>query len=306
VKLTKSEDDHFIWPSDLVTVTHMNHLTEVQYMARMNSTNHIRKLDKHRYVDLSDGEIKEFSHTENRKESFNSLRQTFKRLRYLINNNFVGGNNEWHVTLTYHENMTDTKRLYSDFFKFMKRLKYRYKQYSSVDYLSVVEPQGRGAWHCHVLVKFNDVDTIVITDDDIRDLWPFGVQVTAKTLKDVDNIGAYLSAYLSDVELTDVNCESYLFAHGTPLIPFKETSDGKRYIKGGRLHMYPPGMNLYRRSKGIRDPVRVKMKYADIKSVVGTAIPHYTATYNIEDLDNDFSNVLVYEQYNTKRNKSDI
>ncbi|MGW7157742.1 rolling circle replication-associated protein, partial [Streptomyces sp. NPDC054887] len=62
--------------------------------------------------------------------------------------------------MTYKKNMTDTKKLYSDFQNFIDRLRYKYKKESSIDYLSVVEPQGRGAWHCHVLMRFNDLDKI--------------------------------------------------------------------------------------------------------------------------------------------------
>lgn len=294
-KITKI-DQADILPFSMVTVTRMNHLTEVQYMARMNSTNHIRKLDKDRYVDLSDGEIKEYMHTENRKESFNSLRQTFKRLRYLINYNFIGAKNELHVTLTYKENMTDTERLYRDFDNFRKRLRYAFRDKSTFDYLVIVEPQGRGAWHCHLLVRFNDVESIYIDNEQMRKLWGHGY-VTVKNLKDVDNIGAYLSAYLTDVELTD---ENEIESIGQLV---KVTPDGKKFIKGGRLHFYPPGMNLYRRSKGIRDPERVRMKYSQIKNVVGSFKPNYVRTYFIDDQENKFTNEIVFESYNLKRTR---
>ena len=234
-----------IKPVDLVTVTRMNHIVEIQYMEKRNVKNHIKKLDKDRYIELSTGEIKEFNHIENRSESFNSLRQTFKKLRYLINNNFTGKGNELHVTLTYAENMTDTNRLYDDFRKFMQRLKYKYKDISSIDYISVIEPQGRGAWHCHVLLRFNDMDRVYIENSVLAGLWGHGF-VTIKSLKDVDNIGAYLSAYLADIELDDENVIHAVLND----LSIKEV-DGKKYIKGGRLHMYPPGMNLYRKSKGI-------------------------------------------------------
>ncbi|MDZ4412006.1 hypothetical protein ORL59_00015, partial [Bacillus cereus] len=197
-----NRDAVFIAPDDVVKVTKMNHIIEVQHMEKTNYTNHIQKLDKDTYVDLSTGEIKEFEHIENRQQSYNSLRQTFKKLRYLINNNFTGQGNELHVTLTYKKNMKDTKQLYTDFDKFMKRLKYRFKNESSIDYLTVVEPQGRGAWHCHVLLRFNDLDTIFINNADMRALWGLGF-VTIKSMNEIDNIGAYLSAYLADVELTE-------------------------------------------------------------------------------------------------------
>ena len=103
-----------ISPDDIVTVTQMNHLTEIQYMEKMNRTASTRKLNKDEYVLLETGEVKEFNHSKNRSEGYNSLRKTFKKIRYLINNNFTGKPNELFVTLTYAENMTDTKRLYTD------------------------------------------------------------------------------------------------------------------------------------------------------------------------------------------------
>lgn len=291
------EQSVFISPSDLVTVTRMNHIIEVQYMQRMNRNARIKKLDKDRYLHLNTGEVKDIKHIENRSESFNSLRQSFKKLRYLINNNFVGAANELHVVLTYAENMTDTDRLYRDNDKFMKRLRYKYKNISSIDYLNVIEPQERGAWHNHLLLRFNDLNKIYIPNDEMAKLWGHGF-VTIRSLKDVDNIGAYLSAYLTDIELTENNIKKIV---GTDYRVITRQVDGqeKRFIKGGRLHLYPPGMNLYRKSAGIKFPVREEMLYRDTKKVVGSAKPHYEKTYSIEN--EDFDNIIHYEQYNLKR-----
>ena len=289
-----------IQPNDVVKVTKMNHIIEVQHMEKMNRKANIKKLDKDRYVDISTGEIKEFNHSVNRQDNYNSLRQTFKKLRYLINNNFVGQANELHITLTYKANMTDPKQLYSDFDKFMKRLRYTYKNDSSIDYLTVVEPQGRGAWHCHVLIRFNDLDKVFIKNSELRALWGLGF-VTIKSLKDVDNIGAYLSAYLADLELTDDTMnEAFKCMKSDGSIDIKEV-EGKKFIKGGRLHMYPPGMNLYRKSKGITEPNREEMRFKDIKKVVGSAKPHYSKSYHIDN--GDFENTISFFQYNTKRQK---
>lgn len=275
----------------------MNHIIEVQHMEKMNFKNNIQKLDKDRYMEISTGEIKEFSHSENRQQNYNSLRQTFKKLRYLINNNFQGKPNELHVTLTYKKNMIDTKQLYKDFEKFHKRLKYKYKSLTAIDYVSVVEPQGRGAWHCHVLLRFNDLDKVYIKNSDMRALWGHGF-VTVKTLDKIDNIGAYLSAYLADVELTEETIHNALQEEREIVI--KEV-DGKekKFVKGGRLHMYPPGMNLFRKTKGMEYPERKMMKYEKAKKIVGSAEPHYTKSYHIET--EDFQNTITYEQYNTKR-----
>jgi hypothetical protein len=288
----------------LVTVTKMKHIIEVQHMEKKNRTVHIQKIDADTYVEIATGEIKEFNHIENRKESLNSLRQTFKKMRYLINNNFSGQANEMHIVLTYREHVTDSKRLYSDFDKFFKRLKYRYKDKTSIDYLNVIEPQGSGRWHCHLLLRFNDLDSIFIPnkfddahkafDAPLYDLWGQG-WVTIKSLKGVDNIGAYLSAYLADVELDEKSEVGYHDIVHEKIVEGKK----KKFLKGGRLHMYPPGMNLFRSSKGIKNPERIEMSFKEAKKIVGHREPHYSKSIKIKN--DEFENTISYLQYNTKR-----
>lgn len=289
-----------ISPISRVTVTKMNHLVEVQHMEHMNRTNHIKKLDKDNYVNLKTGEIGEFKKGEVRSDSYNSLRQTFKKLRYLINNNYTGAGNELHITLTYKENMKDNKRLYADFDKFMKRFRYKYgKQYGSIDYMTVVEPQERGAWHHHLLVRFNDKvgSKIFIPNNEVAEIWGHGF-TNIHSLKGVDNIGAYLSAYLADVEVTSENIHNAV-AKKKEIKVVEIDGKEKKFIKGGRLHLYPSGMNLYRKSRGIEMPERQEMKYEDIKKVVGSAEPNYTNQIVVEQ--DDFTNTITYEQYNMKR-----
>lgn len=287
-----------ISPDSLVTVTEMNHLTEIQFMEKMNNQANIKKLNSDEYVDLKTGEVKEFKKTENRSQSYNSLRQTFKKLRYLINNNFTGERNELFLTLTYAENMTDPKKLYDDIRKFVMRLKYHFKDESTIDYINVVEPQGRGAWHCHVLLRFNELEKIFIPNQEMAEMWGHGF-VTIKSMQDVDNIGAYLSAYLADIELKDGNA-LHAMAHGLEVVEKEIKGQKKIFIKGGRLHLYPTGMNLYRKSKGVKPPERKKMKYSEAIKKVGSVQPHFTK--NIQISTDDFENTIAYEQYNSKRN----
>lgn len=291
---------------DYVTVTEMNHIIEVQYMEKMNSRVNIKKLSKDKYINLDTGEIRDFEHIENRKGSINSLRQTFKKLRYLINNNFVGSSNELFVTLTYAENMTDSKRLCDDLEKFNKKLRYKYKEETSIDNITVVEPQERGAWHAHILYKFNNLDKIYIPNQHIDnkpvnaplfDMWGKG-WVTVKSTRNLDNVGAYLTAYLTDIELND-ETKHLAYEDNTEIIEREIDGQKKKFIKGGRLHLYPPGMNLYRKSKGIVYPDRKKMIYSDVKKIVGSATPHYSRKIDVST--NDFENTIIYEQYNMKR-----
>jgi len=267
-KIETKKDGFSLSKYDAVTVTTMNHLVEIQYMEKQNHKCNIKKLSKDEYLDLDTGEIKEYEHIENREGSYNSLRQTFKKLRYLINNNFSAKRNELFITLTYRDDMKDAKRLYLDSDKFMKRLRYKYRDKTTIDYLSVIEPQGNGRWHVHCLMKFNDLHTIYIPNDvpvnaPLYDLWGQG-WVFIKSLNEVDNIGAYLSAYLGDIELTDKNV---VLACDDECKVVEKVVDGKKkkFIKGGRLHMYPPGMNLFRKSKGIVYPDRKRMTYEEAK-----------------------------------------
>lgn len=294
---SEGTDGYSIRDKDIVTVTNMGHLTEIQYMEKMNTSSSIRKLSKDEYLVLETGEVKEYEHTENRSDSYNSLRQTFKKIRYLINNNFKGTKNELFVTLTYARNETDPKILYKDFDKFMKKLKYHFKDSTTLDYMSVVEPQARGAWHCHLLLRANDLEALYLHFDDFKKLWGQG-DVKVKRLNEVDNIGAYLSAYLGDIELTEETAEIAM-VEGRNVLEKEIDGKKKRFIKGGRLHLYPTGMNIYRKSKGIVMPERKKMTYENAKKIVGSAKPHYTKTYEIEK--DDFKNTLTYEQFNTRR-----
>ena len=290
----------------MVRVKKMNHIVEVvSIQSATNGLNKIHKLSKTHYVFKDTGEIKEYKLSKNRGQNIAGLKKSFRRIRDLINNNFTGHGNEIHVTLTYAENMTDPKRLYSDFEKFWKRYQYRYGK--NCDYLSVVEPQGRGAWHCHVLIRHNDVDKLYIPSDEMARLWGHGF-IKIRSLKGVDNIGAYLSAYLGDIELTEETLKSAFGKTGSlDKIEIKEVEvngNKKRYIKGGRLHLYPPGMNIYRKSKGIVFPEVEKMKYGDVKKIVGTATPNYSTTVTILDDEKEkILNRITYEHYNMKRMK---
>jgi len=154
------------------------------------------------------------------------------KLRDIINANTEHPENTLWATLTYAENMTDTKRLYKDFVRFWMRLCFYCEKngHGKPEYINAAEPQERGAWHCHVLILWQNKAPF-IPNADLAKLWKHGfVKIVATT--DCDNLGAYLSAYLSDTIDT-------------------ETKASK---KGARLHLYPPSMKFYRLSQGIKKP----------------------------------------------------
>ena len=297
-----------IRPEKLVKMTDMGHIKEVMCVDRLSlSPPPITKIDRDLYMLNETGEVREYQHTENRSQNVDNLRRTFKQIRHIINFNFSGGGNELAFTLTYVENMTDTKRLYFDFDKFMKQLRYHYGK--DIDYFSVVEPQGRGAWHCHVLLRFNAFDKIYIPNEEIARMWGQGFVTVKAIRKDVDNLGAYLSAYLGDIELTLENkgvveecCPGDVGQYEIKTVEVDGVE--KRFIKGGRLHLYPTGMNIYRKSRGIKIPDSSYMSYSEAKKIVGSATPNYSSMVCIFDDEDTEVNRIIYEQYNLKRKQS--
>jgi len=305
VKVLKNQPLEVIKDEKKVKLTYMGNIKEIMYLQKSTTKPFgIKKINANEYIVLATGEIKEFNKIKNRSQDKESLRKTFKHIRELINTNFTGCPNELCFTITYKENMTDNKVLYKDFDLFIKKLKYKYKD---IDYMNVVEPQGRGAWHCHILLRFNSVKKIYIPNKEISAMWGRGFVSVKAMKKDIDNLGAYLSAYLGDVELQEDNLselvDSGAIEPGQAFNVKEVDVNGikKKFIKGGRLCFYPPGMNIYRCSRGIKQPTVTHLPYFEAKKIVGAVTPTYATRTVILDDNNALLNSISYEQYNVKR-----
>lgn len=259
------------------------------------------------YIRLDTGEIFECNHIVNRAESKFQVGQSLKRLREYINTNVVDTNKCKWITLTYAKNMQDTKQLYKDFKRFMTRFKRRFKDYN-IEYITACEPQARGAWHMHLILIFDKVAPF-IPNATIEKLWEQGFTKTNK-LDDIDNIGAYLTAYLGDMEFTEENMQelqkqglnvSQMALKQVNKVEGIKLKDPKSFIKGGRLYMYPPKFNLYRISRGIKKPIKEYHSYHVAKEKAGLQLPTYSKGIKLSDTDNSFKNIIIYEYYNTKR-----
>lgn len=295
-------------PNLLVKFTEMGNIIEVQYMTRRNNKATIRMLEGgEEYIELSTGEVKPVIHHETRADQKKSLYRTFKTVRGLINANVVDVNNVRWITLTYAENMTDAKRLYIDFKQFNQRFQYYINKlgYDKAEYIVMCEPQGRGAWHCHLLYIF-DVVAPFISNDIIFGLWKHGY-TKIKKLDDVDNVGAYLTAYLGDMEVLEA-IDNQLVVCGQKSKIVDVDVDGKKekkyFIKGARLKLYPVNFNMYRCSRGIKRPEEtfVTQKYAEQKVSAGTLT--FEKTVALVDSGSGFESVINTKQYNMKRKKN--
>lgn len=210
-----------------------------------------------------------------------SLKKIFKDLRQLIAANFEGGKRELFVTLTYTgaEQNNDPKKVHNDFRDFWKRLKRAYSD-SGLGYVAVVEPHASGMFHIHALIRAKTAEYLYIPNQTMEAIWGHGSTETER-LEDVDHMGAYVIAYMSNAELDPETAEKYA-AEGDIV-----EKDGKKYIKGARLDYYPDGMQIHRHSRDIVKPNKLtgseamgelarlraldaKAKYSNVKKIEHT------------------------------------
>lgn len=290
---------------DTVQVKEMGNITELMYMQHRNTKATIQKLDKDTYIVLSTGEIGEIKHQESRADNKNSVSKTLRRLRELLNTNITDVARCRWITLTYKENMTDAKRLYEDVKNFNSRMRYwlTKNNFPKHEYIVAMEPQGRGAWHCHFVFIFPTIAPF-IPNETLREIWGHGF-VTVKKLDDVDNVGAYLTAYLGDMDLDEAldlnNLECGNKLKEVEYIDDSGEHKKKYYVKGARLSMYPPGFNLYRKSKGIKDPVTYLASNEFALEKVSSAKLTFEKSIKLTSDDGEFNNTINYRYYNSKK-----
>lgn len=181
--------------------------------------------------------------------------------------------------------MRDTKKVYNDFKNFWKKFR-KFCEKQELLYIYVIEPQKRGAWHIHVLTKnLNWTDEKIqwyISKKDVEKMWSFKGFVKVEKVDKIDDLGAYLSSYLTNLE------------------------GGKKH---SRLHLYPSGVNIFRCSRNCKKPKIVK----DKKFLV--ALKFLKKYWNLEFLpkpifassvilktDNDFEINISKINFHRKRN----
>lgn len=296
-------------PNLLVKVTEMGNIIEVQYMSRRNSKQTVRMLEGgEQYVVCSSGEIKDVVHHETRKDNKKGLYKTFSNMRAIINTNVTDVSKVRWCTLTYAENMTDTKKLYMDFQQFNQRFQYYCKQqgYSKPEYIVMMEPQGRGAWHAHLLYIWQDMKAPYIANDVFAKLWGHGF-VRIKKLDNVDNVGAYLTAYLGDMELSEVDWHKWNeITRGATVKQVEMTDENgekvtKPILKGARLNLYPANFNMLRCSRGIKRPTEEMLSQEMANKKVSGATKTFETAVKLTDVENEFDSVIIKTQYNRVR-----
>lgn len=292
--------------ADVVTVKMAGNITEIRF-SKASTGSPIKKIDKDHGVDVRTGELVEFLHNVNRAGNKHSVAQSLKRLRDITNANLEKPDNALWITLTYAINMRNEKQLYTDFHAFWKRFQRYQKREGQAPalYIACAEPQGRGAWHLHIVLLFPDKAPFIPNAEMAR-LWKHGF-TKVSSLKNLDNPGLYLTCYLGDMELTEA------VQAGTMSAKIKEVNvtgeDGtqrkKAIIKGARLHLYPPGFNIYRTSRGIKRPIVSTMTEGEAQKIVGDAPLTYEKTIQVVDGAGEVRNTINYRTYTRTPAESD-
>lgn len=307
MKLEKLEKCPEKNPGLLVKVSEMGNVIEIQYMSRRNCKATIKMLPgMQQYIELSTGEIKDVQHYNTRADQLKSLSRTFKNARALINSNIIDVQKVRWITLTYAENMTDTVRLYDDFKKFNQRFQTYCSQnnYGKPEYIVMMEPQARGAWHAHLLYIFDLEKAPYIANKTLKDIWSHGY-VKIKKLDNVDNVGAYLTAYLGDMDLEELQ-PSEIIGQEVKKVEIEENgkTKNKYFIKGARLKYYPANFNMIRSSRGVKRPIETYMTQFQAEKKVSAATLTFEKTVMLQDIENNFESIINTKYYNTKRVKN--
>ena len=173
------------------------------------------------------------------------------------------------------------------------------------EYIECAEPQARGAWHMHVVMVFVKVEQApFIPNGTIEKIWSYGFTKIRK-LTSVDNVGCYLTAYLSDMELSDAMQKGAVKGDlkAATVTDVNGGKSRKAIAKGARLRLYPTGFRLFRTSRKIKRPEVVECTEAEAMKKIGDAPLTFERTIKVMDDNGQRFNVINYRQFNKARKK---
>ena len=281
------------------TITYAGDTVKLVAVLNHNEESPILRLDKDTFVVRSTGELKKYNHEkQGRLAHKGNLRKTFSKIRDLVNANVTILNQSCvlFVTLTFADNMRNPYTAYNEFKKFMGRLKTYClkKEYDVPKYISVIEPQARGAFHFHVLLIFT-TEAPFILNSELEQIWGNGFTDVQHLQGNISNVGLYLTAYMSDIVVDESGNEI--------LIDSKDKQKKSSIKKGARLHFYPKGLHIVRHSRDIEMPTEITTDYQtameQIKEIPSMTLD-YESTYEVKDEATGFENVIQKKYYSVK------
>lgn len=232
-------------------------ITEVWYYEQLNTTG-----------GGSDEENHECTPEQKEENYRNTQRKRRTTIRQLICANFDVVHSKF-VTLTFDNqrdyDITDVKACNIAFDRFLKRLKYKYKDMKYVAVVEFQDKNDRGAVHYHMVCTLPYIKKSILAQ-----IWGQGF-VKINDIDKVDNLGAYVTKYMN------------------------KDIDDKRL----------QGLKAYNCSKGLEKPLQIKswsksdheLNKAFDQKLKGKS-PVYCSEYT-----SDKCGKIIYQQYNDNRKK---
>ncbi len=291
---------------EVTLITYNSWLKEILYVKNKNTKCRVKRLPNNMYQNLTTGEIKPCKEKiKNRSQGKDALRKTFRKIREAINTNCEDVRKCKMITLTYDEIMTDTKKFNKDINLFVKNFNYRYGESENI---KICEVQASGSLHAHIIFIWKDIAPY-IDYKDVISRWGNGRVYVQDLYGNVDNLGAYFTAHLSDLPVEECNMtydevvKKHLFVKEVYLDAEngKQLREPKYYVKGARLELYPPNFRIFRPSKGIKMPTKENMKHEQALKKVDSDEPTFESCIQVKDSDGNELNVIVRKYYNSRR-----
>jgi len=137
-------------------------------------------------------------------KNLSRARQNIRRLIWCNRNEYSK-----FLTLTYKDNMQDLNKFYADWHVFIQGMK---RKGYMLKYLYVLEYQERGAIHAHVIIFNNEYIPWRV----VKECWERFEERGEKinSIKDVNNLGAYVCKYLTKNTIAEYNSKSYHTSRG--------------------------------------------------------------------------------------------
>ncbi len=259
----KQEKEKLINKEDYVTMYKCGNYQEIVCCRQDTKNINITRLNKNQYKDNSTGEIKKYHYSEYK--TLENIKQQFKNIPRLIKGYFDCDNTERFITLTYSYIMDNPSILSYDFKKFIRKI---YRRYGKCRYIYIKEPNGKGSWHIHSIIKRLDGKTFNMTDETLRNLWNNGYAVSTIIPYNIYTLPQYF--------------------------------DITRYDdKKSRLIYYPAYLNIYGCSEDMKIE-KINGIYKDLKPSEMTKIydsEKQYVTFNQEDGEITGQWKTAYEQY---------
>ena len=283
LKISKIINTRKINDNDSVNYVKINDEIRITHNSFHNKVAHMKKINNYFGVNTETGELIEFKRSQNRGQRICDFKRSLSNLRDIIKLNVTDLEKCFFITLTYEDNISDRNVLRKDFDNFIRKFR---RKFGKCKYINAVEYQGRGALHCHLIVIFYDIPTVLITNEDINKCWKHGSA----------DIGPVTSAEADAKYLTN-----FLFEYDEKNEDLDYQFKSKKQRKGERISFYDSNSRLYNCSQDIKRPEVVKnITYGEVKEKFGL-----TKCEKSLSIWNDDNNIVTIENYKTKKEEFD-